>query len=215
MKVTKEPLRQKRRRRADWINNHFEGEDVFIVGGGPSLSGFDFSRLDDKNVVAVNHAYMYVRADVLVFLDASFLGIVRDRGHRLKDWPFKIIAGPSSNMQHDEQTTIIVYEPDKPTMSDPSQLYGRASSALVALNAALYMTSARIFLLGIDCCFQDGRGHFFSDQWAHPRDSSNHEPSYMRMAEKFNKFSRFKNVYNCSPISRVNTFRYMDIEDAL
>ena len=47
-----------------------ENQEVFIIGGGPSLKGFDFARLKDKTCVAVNLSFRYVPwAKLVVFLD--------------------------------------------------------------------------------------------------------------------------------------------------
>jgi len=54
----------------DEITSKFNNEEVFIIGGGPSLKGFDFSLLKDKNTICVNHSFKDVpNPDVLVFLD--------------------------------------------------------------------------------------------------------------------------------------------------
>lgn len=57
----------------------FEGETVFIVAGGPSLRGFDFTRLDGRNVIAINRAFEYLpKAEVLWWSDARFWRHHRD-----------------------------------------------------------------------------------------------------------------------------------------
>lgn len=69
------------------------GETVVIVGGGPSLAGFDGRRLAGRRTIAVNNAWEVVPADVLWFSDsrwwrwngakvrAGFRGRVATRAH--------------------------------------------------------------------------------------------------------------------------------------
>jgi hypothetical protein len=40
---------------------HKTSDSVFIVGGGPSLSGFDFNILDGKDTIAVNRSVEYIK----------------------------------------------------------------------------------------------------------------------------------------------------------
>lgn len=49
----------------EWI-----GETALVVAGGPSLRGFDFTRLSGRRVIAVNDScYSVPNADYLVFTD--------------------------------------------------------------------------------------------------------------------------------------------------
>ena len=54
-------------KKAGWIPGHFAKQDVFITGGGPSLEGFDFKRLESKNTICINHAYRYCKTDINLF----------------------------------------------------------------------------------------------------------------------------------------------------
>lgn len=203
---------------AQWMVNYFKDKDVFIVGGGPSLDDFDFKKLDNKNTIVINHAYRYCKTDVLVFLDAIFVReIKKEFNHDIYDFKFKIIAGPSSGLQ--ERANITKVQVTRGISMMPDRLYGRPCSTFIAMNAAIIMDARRIFLLGIDGAFKKtkkfpkGKGHFFSHEFKHNRD--HYEAAYIRMVPLFEKFKHFKNIYNCSPISTIKFFKYMDIEEAL
>jgi hypothetical protein len=199
-------------KRSQWIVNYFKGHDVFIVGGGPSLYKFDFSRLDGKRVIAVNHSYRYCKPEILVFLDGKFkTEVMRDFGHDLYTMPFKIIAGPSSCMKNQGNCTLVYMSP-RPS-NDHSRLHGRAQSGLVAINAALIGAAKNIYLLGFDGCFIDGRGHFYSDEWKHTQDGN--EKQYSKMNDKYNAFRAYRNIYNCSEQSKITAFKKIDINEVL
>jgi hypothetical protein len=52
----------------------FEGQPCLVVGGGPSLIGFDFGQLRGLNVIAINRAYEFIPdAPILWFTDWQFL----------------------------------------------------------------------------------------------------------------------------------------------
>lgn len=50
----------------------WDGERCFVVGGGPSLRGFDWSRLDGERVIAVNRAYEVLPRAIVCSMDLTF-----------------------------------------------------------------------------------------------------------------------------------------------
>jgi len=198
--------------RAKWIKNYFKDDDVFIVGGGPSLYGFDFERLNDKRVIAVNHSYRYCKPEILVFLDGKFkTECTRDFNHDLYSMPFKIIAGPSSSMKNKENCTVVLMS-QRPS-TEPFRLHGRAQTGLVAINAALVGNAKNIYLMGFDGGFINGLGHFFSKDWTHSQDHN--ENQYAKMNPKYNIYSSYKNIYNCNLDSKLTAFKKIPINEVL
>jgi len=197
--------------RASWIKNYFTGRDVYIVGGGPSLFGFDFTRLDGRRVIAINHSYRYCKPEILVFLDGKFKKEVSDIGHDLYSMPFKIIAGPSSGMKNQGNCTIVQMS-QRPSVN-PASLYGRAQSGLVAINLSIIANAKRIFLLGFDAKFRDGMGHFYSKEWRHTMDGK--EEQYKKMSRCYDAFRNYKNIFNCCVDSGIAAFQKISIDQAL
>lgn len=196
-----------------WLHHCFKDQDAFIVAGGPSLNGFDFKRLENKKVIAVNHSYMYVKCDILVALDARFFFEAKQRDPAfIENAKFKIIAGPSSGQRNSEKILVIYYS-SEPTLRDAGSLYCQSSSTLIAINAALFTGAKRIFLLGLDGKFSKGLGHFYSDKWKHHAD--NEEIKYKRNVHKYLMFKKFKNIFNCNRESAIKAFPYMDINTVL
>lgn len=198
-----------------WMIDFFKGEDVFIIGGGPSLHGFDFDRLKGRRVIAVNHSYMYTDCDVLVFLDNKFRDEFLGRGHNWEDIP-KILAGPCSGLKTGGNISLVYYSAEP--SHDPCKLYGNTSSTLVAINFALIAKAKNIYLMGVDCKFSDVGGHFYTEEWKgrgwkHSGDGD--VDKYTRQIVKFNAFSKYKNIINLSPDSALNCFAKMDVSEVL
>lgn len=196
----------------DWLPGFFRGDDVFIVGGGPSLTGFDFSRLDGRRKIVINHSYRYVKNyDLLVFLDSRFRVEALDRGDDPYSFDCRVLAGPCSGMKTQGNTSVYHIAND-PSM-DPRFLYGRAQSGLVAINAAIIGKARNIYLLGFDCNFQNGQGHFYSKEWKHVRDDC--EAAYTRVIRSYEKYRGYTNIINCSMTSALPYFTKANIDDVL
>jgi len=198
-------------RPAEWMKDFFKDKDVFILGSGPSLTDFDFKRLTGKTILAVNHMWQYVAPTMLVFLDSIFRAEEMARGVDFTSLPFPVVTGPSSGLTQGKNCFRFHYA-GKPEMSG-LRFYGMSNSALFALNVALYCNAAKIYLMGIDCCFQNGASHFYSAYKKHARDGKP-EP-YELTARHFEQFATFKNVFNLSPISTIKCFPKIDMAEIL
>ncbi len=70
-----------------WLWGMFPGQDAFVVGTGPSLSGFDFTRLKGKLTIALNDAVKAPGFDPQfhIFCDVGIWHRYRD----MKDYPVR------------------------------------------------------------------------------------------------------------------------------
>lgn len=50
----------------------WRGRRCFVVGGGESLSGFNFSRLDKELTIGINKSFIYYDSSLLFFSDSNF-----------------------------------------------------------------------------------------------------------------------------------------------
>lgn len=199
-------------KRSQWMINYFKDDDVFIIGGGYSLYGFDFNRLKNKRVIAVNHAYRYCNPEILVFLDGKFKREVeRDFNHDLYKMPFKIVAGPSSGMKPQGNCTVVQIAQ---RVSDiPWRLYGRAQTGLIAINICLIGKAKNIYLLGFDGGHTHGNKHFYSNDWKHTQDGN--EEKYFKMNKRYDAYRGYKNIYNCNEKSKMTQFKKISIDEVL
>lgn len=143
-----------------FIYDFFTGEDVFIVGSGGSLYGFDYSRLNGRRVIAVNHAYKFCLHDLLVHYDRGFLDEA-GFGTGIHQHPSYVLSGKDVGVRGMERVGLFkrayrvteriedgLFMSD--SINDGKQPIKPSSSVLPAINAALIGGAKRVFLLGCD-----------------------------------------------------------------
>jgi hypothetical protein len=205
----------------------FENKRVFVIGSGPSLVGFDFSRLDGEKVVTINHAYALCRHDLHVFYDTSFLTEAKPHGYDPRAHTAKVLCRrdlvvPKNENIIEFRRAAFVTERFK------DGLYMGRSSALPAINAALIYGASEVYLLGIDCRFlsaaevreaarrngnpraaeqllagADFAHHVSQQTVAHTMSAREKESKYADMTRQFDAFIG-RPVYNLSPFSALS-----------
>lgn len=128
--------------------------DVYIVGGGPSLRGFDFSRLDDKVTVGLNSAYTKLpNATALYWADETWAATNYDslQRHQCK-LRFSARFHLPENMLQRKGTAGCTYlrrSGDIGFDTNPDNVMGTHSGAH-AINLVANLRPKRIILLGYD-----------------------------------------------------------------
>jgi hypothetical protein len=140
----------------------WRGQRCFIVGGGPSLKGFDFERLRDERVIAVNKAFYDAPfADIVFGMDRSFIDNIM-AGKLNKDGKdyrqaFEVFVGIKlwldvSNYSYPPGIYSIPSAGEIGwTKSLGEGLYHGQNSGYGALNLAMVLGADPIYLLGYDC----------------------------------------------------------------
>jgi hypothetical protein len=204
-------------------------EKCFVIGGGPSLIGFDFNRLKDKGrIIAVNKAYYDVPfADVLIGMDPSFFrwadtgklekpplgekyrAAFRDfQGHKI------IIADPPVRIPKNVYLINRIKQP-KWSTSLKEGLYTGNNSGAGALAFALIMGCDPIYLLGIDGRHTK-KAHYHSG-YPNRAQTPKTAKSFIKHFEYLGREAKKKkiSIYNCSMISSVNCFERKTIEEVI
>ncbi len=195
------------------------GAEVWIIGSGYSLFGFDFSRLDGKFTIALNHTIEdYPKASALLFGDKAFL---KHTTFDITQYQGLIFAGEYTEDTQamkavKDRPNVFVFSPrkDSPTLSGKRGLFHPCSSGVFALNLAIIMDAAKIYLLGYDYYYGGGIMHYYGDRYPHHRKYD--EEKFARKALKFRFFEEWKErVVNCSPASTITEFRKASIDEVL
>lgn len=184
----------------------------YVVAGGPSLFGFDWKRLEDRNVIAVNRAFEALpQAQYVYFSDFRFWNWHKESllAHKGK----KVSGAKELN-----DPAIVKYRLTGTAGLDtaPGCLRSGNNSAYAAINLAIQLGAEVIYVLGLDMKFDDkGRTHWHS---GHPL--RNREQTFSKMIKYFDSLAEEVRklgvrVYNCSRDSAVTCFHYLPIDSAL
>lgn len=170
--MRRRPVRQLRPLAGVLQDQAWAGERCFILGGGPSLRGFDFAQLAGEKVIGINRAFQFwPEAQINFAMDVDFHGWVR-RSHLAAAWAeFKglkvwldMVGYPFSE---EILTVNSLGEQGIPT-SLVDGIYHGANSGYGAIQLALLLGAAPIYLLGYDMQFDAGRAHFYDGPAAPP-----------------------------------------------
>jgi hypothetical protein len=175
------------------LSEIFKGKSVTIVGGGSSLKSFDFNRLKHP-MIAINDAFRYADADMLIFMDKNFYrknkkDILKFKGYRVSRFnePGIISMGLTTT---------------------PVDMLIRKSnnSGIASILVALVLGAIKIYLLGYDGGYVNGHTHFFTDK------HSIEEEVYLRSNKYFDYLRKFP-IINVGLDSKIDAFRKVDIND--
>ena len=192
----------------------WSGQDVVIIGGGPSLRGFDWSALRTCLTVGCNDAFKLGPSvcTVCVFGDMKWY-ITHYK--ELEMFPNPIFTN---------QPSLHVGSPDW-ILTVPRKIWGLHRDALgwggntgcSAINLALILGAMRGFLLGFDMKTKDDKTNWHDCNIGNPNDEA-----YKRFMEGFEKLSRDlpvvfpgRSVVNLGPDSALDMFPTESMEAAL
>ena len=188
-------------------------EPWYIVGGGPSLRGFDWDRLRDRHVIAVNRAYEVLsKADVVYFTDPRFW---ERHQTNLLDHVGRLVTGASKKrvdhprVENWRLTGLCGLD------RTPGCLRHGNNSGHAALNLAYHLGAKRIYLLGFDMAYGDGVSHWHG---GHPH--LHRERVFDKMLPFFEDIAAELEaegirVWNANPASRLRAFPFCTFQDAL
>lgn len=196
------------------------GEPCFIIGGGPSLTGFDFERLRGKGrVIAINRAYEFCNfADVLFYMDNRFYQLSHKDPGRLALWHSFAGAKVFLNImgrKYDDTYSVRTIGRIGLSNSIKTGIYHGNNSGVGAINLAYALRADPIYLLGFDCKFRGKQSHFHGGYGV-----SQHEGTTRSFVRDFERLNRFlvrtrARVFNLSPDSALKIFPFKSVDEVL
>lgn len=216
------------------------GERCFIVGGGPSLEGFDFHRLFGEKIIAVNTAFLDVPfADICFFMDVleffkwTITGkLGQDAKQKFAEFQgFKVLLdltksrdqGPPKKLDYSD--VYFLYSDNTLKFGFPKKmedgLYHGNNSGYAAIQLAICLGANPIFLLGFDMRVKRKDA---DEENTHYHKRYPRRPKYQDTLDSF--IPGFKNladlckihnikVWNCSMESRLYCFRKIHVNEIL
>ena len=127
----------------------------YVIGSGPSLTGFDFDALPGGVRIGANKSAWLAKCDILVTLDKRFHREFRSEIESFSG--AKYCAVPPDNPI--DGVTYVTHHRGDGFSDDPSALRG-VSSGFAALNLAYLLGYTEIALLGFDYKWDGDKTHF-------------------------------------------------------
>lgn len=199
----------------------FAGQTVFVVGGGPSLRGFDFERLRGRRVIATNAAgYDVPFADILLFHDNSWFEANRAL---VEGW-----AGLAVTVSRHAKNALPERLARIAISNEPGFRVGRGpvrsgrSSGQTAVALAIAMGAAQVILLGFDMRADAGVTHYHTDRPLYTvehmqRAAADYASNFLPGWRGWNAAAQAAGclVLNATPGSALLEFPPVDLDDIL
>jgi hypothetical protein len=154
-------------------SNSWAGETCFIIGGGPSLTDFDWSQLKGFKVIGINKAFQHYDSDVNYSMDYNFFDKVHYHGvnpgqshHKLhQDWlayrGIKLFVRHNDAHYFAEGIFYVSELLQKVISFDLNKgIYAGNNSGMGALMLAIALGCKKIGLLGYDFQIAGDKTHF-------------------------------------------------------
>jgi len=201
------------------------GQPCFIIGGGPSLVGFDFERLRARGrVIAINKAFIYAPfADVVFFMDhASFYGWLKHGmfgPDAIKAWDdfngFRVFLNLRGREVKDAYSVRSLGKIGLPT-SLRNGLYHGSNSGFGAIGLAICMGADPIYLLGYDLGNKGNVTHFHGG-YGRPQPETSLRSFKQNLETLAGLITKrgWPKVINLNPSSALTAFPFSTIEEVL
>lgn len=179
----------------------YAGQTVTIIAGGPSLKGFNFSRVVDP-VIAVNDSCYRRHSDIIVSMDA---GWHRRHGAYLAAYDGYLVTDrPSSR-----KDAILVEYHEGPRKEAEIDWAIKAAnlSGFLALALALHLGAKKVVLLGYDGGYTEESNYYANPNAATPTGYSNKNVHY--------DIFKDMDIVNVGMESQIKAFRKIPIEAPL
>lgn len=194
----------------DW-----RGRRVILIGGGPSLTGFDFAQLEGTGaiIVAINDALRAAPfADVAFSIDTLWLD---RRATMLGYFQGEIVAAAPPGYRPPLDRIQLLRRVAASGLSRRADtLLTGGNSGFAALGMALMREAAEVFLLGYDLT---QAGHFHGGYEWQSRYGVRHYPQWARAFAVLasEAAARGTAVFNCNRRSAISAFPFATIDESL
>ena len=138
------------------LSEDFGADEVYIVGGGKSLEGFDFDRLKDKVTIGCNRAAFDAGTKILISIDRTFMNRFKPE---IDNFDGLVCLARKTDIEFDRCRVDrrYTYVRDSRMSLRLPYLYG-LHTGHAAVNLAALEGFKKINMLGIDLC-EGGHWH--------------------------------------------------------
>jgi len=197
-------------------DGEWKGQRCFIIGGGPSLRGFDFSRLKGELVIGINRAYEMIDCTIAFSMDSRYHNwIIHDRlsgQAREKFYNFRGYKVWLNSARYPYPKDIFLLNCIGSagfSWSLKDGLAGGCNSGYAALNLAVCLGANPIYLLGFDMKGEGNKQSWWHDGYPGKQPAT----VYQKFKTYFEKIApelkqRGIRVINLNPESALKCFEF-------
>lgn len=144
----------------------WHGRSCIVIGGGPSLRGFNFERLKGRLTIGTNRVFEFYSPDVLLAIDARFYQWVLNGVYgREAIKKFNNYKGTKVGIRICQDHIPGVQEIKSLGVSGPiipieQGIYHGNNSGYSAVALALALGADPVYVMGIDLCYDGKQTHF-------------------------------------------------------
>jgi len=137
---------------AYWIpDREWNGQDCFLIGGGPSLRRFDFQLLSGRNTIGCNDACRLGNDIIKIGCFGDLAWWMRQALPDLKE-VFTNRLVTNAGLEGWDVPQLLKMKRVRDGLHDGDTLGWNYSTGAMAINLAISLGAQRIFLLGYDLC---------------------------------------------------------------
>lgn len=192
----------------------FNQQTVFVLGGGPSLAGFDVERLRDRRVFAVNMSlYLCPWADLLFFMDTHWFN---ENRAAVEAFPGVVVTGSRhAKAALPDKLKRVGFVNKAEFEFGTHELKFCRTSGHAAVAVAIAMRATRIVLLGFDMRLANGRSHYHDAYGT--QDMKLFRDDFLIHFQGWNEAARRCGVriINCTPDSALTEFPVATLDEVL
>jgi hypothetical protein len=199
---------------------YWDNKTVYIIGGGPSLKGFDFSKLTGLTI-GVNDSAFKAKTQVLFSLDKVWMHKRVKEIRQFEGEKYLAVAPGYSPQKHfDVPGAVYLNRRRGPGMSsDPRDIWS-SNSGFGALNLCFLKKARTIVMMGLDMCVDDTSSHWHGGyDWQRKPNNSIYSgwiSDFDVAAKQFaNTGTRVYNAINGSKKSLITSFPTVELESLM
>ncbi len=207
----------------------WEGQTCFILGGGPTLEGFNYQWLTGQKTIGINKTFMTFSATVNYSMDYNFFDLVQfTTDSHAKEYPlhqaWMAYQGIKVFLHHDEHDRFaqgIYYVDELPQKGISFDLdrgiYPGNNSGCGALMLAVALGCKKIGLLGYDLKVQGNKTHWHEGYGYSLKDVAKSLEDFRAVIDEWGPaiLSMGVKVFNLSPDSALRSFPKTDVRTFL
>jgi hypothetical protein len=144
-------------------NGKLPNTPAFILGNAPSISNHDISSLKPYFTIGINSAYKLIDPTILLWQDIEFWYNHKYEVQKLEALKYCTLTSDPPGKYYHFKITGGAFNLTKSC----DRLYGRGSSAPLAVQLAKCLGCNPIILLGYDCKYSNGKTDFYGNNPYH------------------------------------------------